>query len=141
MANPLLWLGAYLALDRFRQQERRIAELEQQVNPLSEDQSANNFDAGAESSGCLGTLLLLVVASALLYALFFTIPGQIVLGIAAFLLLVFLVVKKSPWAIVLGIICGSVPIFSAHGMTAVLFFWGVAALIVFVVWKIFGRLF
>lgn len=150
MANPLLWLGAILVLtDRNRQFQEtktlseRVTRLEEQVLP-QEEQSERAATVSDDASGCAGAFLLFFVAIpaglALLYGLFLTIPGQIILGIAVVLLLCILVVKKSPWAIVVGILCGSVPIFSAHGMGAVLFFWGVAALIVSVVRKIFGRL-
>jgi len=152
MSNPLLWLGAFLAFDRFSRQARETQSLNERVTRLEyqvgEPDAVLQGMVAADSSdngGCLGTAFLLFigipVGFALLYGLFFTTAGQVVLGIAAILFLLILAAKKSPWAIVLGTLYGSVPIFSEHGMMAVLFFWGVVAVIIFVAWKSLRRLY
>jgi hypothetical protein len=140
MSNPLLWLGAYLAFDHLNSQAQETKARNDHITRLEQTAIASD-----DNRGCLGTAFLLFIVIpiglALLCGLFFTTTGQVVLGIAAILFLLVLAVKKSPWAIVLGTLYGSVPIYSEHGMMAVLFFWSVVAVIIFVAWKIFRRLY
>ena len=72
------------------------------------------------------------LASAVIYGLFFTQTGLYILAATAVILFLVLAFKKSPAALVVLLVSGSILIFSAHDIWAVLFFWFISAIITWV---------
>lgn len=87
-----------------------------------------------------GLIFLLFIgvplASAVIYGLFFTQTGLYILAATAVFLFLVLAFKKSPAALVVVLVSGSILIFSAHDVWAVLFFWFISAIITWVVLKV-----
>lgn len=142
MSHPLLWLLGFLALDKFNQQSREIAECKRKLHCLEHGDTPDN-DAVKETSsadGCAGLFFLLLMGiplvCALIYGLFFTHGGLYILGASAAILFLVLASKKSPLALVVLFLSASALIFSAHDIWAVLFFWFVSAIITWVILKV-----
>lgn len=142
MSYPLLWLLGFLALDKFNQQSREIAECKRKLHNLEHGGTLDNNDvSGADNAdGCAGLFFLLFMGiplvCALIYWLFFTETGLYILATSTAIMFLVLAFKKSPLALVVLFVSASALIFSAHDIWAVLFFWFVSAIISWVAMKV-----
>lgn len=109
MSHPLLWLFGFYALDKMNQQSKalkdcseRIKELESQHvqdgGDIVEISAINQHTVQDSADGCLEAFMFLVFAipicCVILYLLFFTTAGHIVLVLIGVLLLLALIGKK-----------------------------------------------